>query len=90
MHRTQTLDYGILLNGRAQCVFDSGAVQEMKPVDVMVQRYTMHSWRNPSKTEWTRIIFLLVDCLPLSIDGKLLKEDLGRGASFIPHSDNDA
>lgn len=90
MHRTQTLDYGILLNGRAQCVMGGGEIQEMKPGDVMVQRYTMHAWRNPSKTDWARMIFVLIDCKPLEIDGKTLKEDLGRGTAFIPPSENDA
>jgi hypothetical protein len=90
MHRTQSLDYGIVLEGTAECVMDSGEVQAMKPGDTMVQRYTMHAWRNPSKTAWARIIFVLLDCEPLTLGGKQLKEDLGRGASFVPASGNDA
>lgn len=89
MHRTQTLDYGVILEGEAECVFDSGEVQKMKHGDVMIQRYTMHAWRNPSQTAWARILFVLLDCEPLQINGKTLKEDLGRGVDFIPASGND-
>ncbi|KAK2613828.1 hypothetical protein N8I77_000707 [Diaporthe amygdali] len=88
MHRTQSLDYGIVTDGEAECVLEDGTAQLMRPGDVMVQRYTVHAWRNPSQTSWARIFFVLVDCQPLSINGKLLKEDLGRGAAYVPSSDN--
>ena len=88
MHRTQSLDYGILLNGQIECVFDSGEAQPLHIGQAMIQRVTMHAWRNPSKTEWARILFVLVDCLPLKIDGRVMGEDLGSGASYLPPSDN--
>lgn len=90
MHRTQSLDYGILLNGRIECVFDSAQTQELQVGQAMIQRVTMHAWRNPSETEWARILFVLIDCAPLKIDGKMMKEDLGRGSSYLPPSGNDA
>lgn len=34
------------------------------------------------------MLFVLLDCQPLSISGKLLKEDLGCGAACVPPSDN--
>jgi hypothetical protein len=89
MHRTQSIDYGIALEGEPECVMDSGEVQRMKPGDVMVQRHTKHAWRNPIKTHWARIVFVLMDCKPLMFGGETLGEDLGRGAAFIPGSDND-
>lgn len=88
MHRTQSLDYGLVTDGEAECVLEAGTSQLMRPGDVMVQRYTVHAWRSPSKTAWARIFFVLLDCQPLSINGKLLKEDLGRGAAYVPSSDN--
>lgn len=91
MHRTQSLDYGIVLEGTVESVLDSGEVTVMKRGDVMVQRATMHAWRNPSPTEWARMIFCLQDCKPLVVGGERLKEDLGRGMTGgLPASGNDA
>ena len=59
MHRTQSVDYGIVIEGQVESVLDSGEIQLMQRGDVMVQRATMHAWRNPSKTEWARMIFVL-------------------------------
>jgi uncharacterized cupin superfamily protein len=89
MHRTQSLDYGIVLEGEIVSVLDSGEETVMRRGDVMVQRATMHSWRNDSKTEWARMIFCLQDCKPLVVNGKHLGEDLGRGTRNVPPSGND-
>ena len=89
MHRTQSVDYGIVLEGQIVSMLDSGEEQLMGRGDVMVQRATMHAWRNPSETEWARMIFCLQDCKPLIIGGKRLGEDLGRGTEEIPASGND-
>ena len=90
MHRTQSVDYGIVVEGQIESVLDSGEVQLMGRGDVMVQRATMHAWRNPSKTEWARMIFVLQDCKPLYIAGERFGEDLGRGTEGLPPSGNDA
>lgn len=87
MHRTQSLDYGIVLEGSIDMILDSGEVQSMKRGDIAVQRGTMHRWINTSKTEWARMVYILQDCAPLEVDGKTLKEDLG-GADYIPASGN--
>lgn len=90
MHRTQSVDYGIVVEGQIESVLDSGEVQLMGRGDVMVQRGTMHAWRNPSKTEWARMIFVLQDCKPLYIGGERFGEDLGRGTEGLPPSGNDS
>jgi len=89
MHRTQSVDYGIVLEGRVVSLLDSGEEVEMGRGDVMVQRATMHAWKNPSTTEWARMIFVLQDCKPLFVGGKRMGEDLGRGTEGIPDSGND-
>jgi quercetin dioxygenase-like cupin family protein len=89
MHRTQSLDYGIVLEGTITSVLDSGEETVMKRGDVMVQRATMHSWRNDSTTEWARMIFCLQDIKPLFVGGERLGEDLGRGTTNVPPSGND-
>lgn len=86
MHRTQSVDYGIVLEGQIESVLDSGEVQLMGRGDVMVQRATMHAWRNPSDKEWARMIFCLQDCQPLYVKGERFGEDLGRGTVSVSWS----
>lgn len=90
MHRTQSLDFGVVVSGAIEMVLDSGEVKLLSPGDFAVQRATMHAWRNPSKTEWARMVFVLQDCEPLVVGGQPLKEDYGRGVDGIPASGNDA
>ena len=90
MHRTQSLDYGIVLEGTVEMELDSGEVHVLHRGDVAVQRATMHAWRNPSENEWARMIFVLQDCQPLAVAGQQLKEDLGHGTRGLPPSGNDS
>ncbi|KAL8749109.1 MAG: hypothetical protein Q9199_007891 [Rusavskia elegans] len=76
MHRTQSLDYGIVLEGEVECVLDSGEVRLMKRGDIAVQRGTMHAWRNASSTEWARIIFVLLAAEKVNVGGKELEADV--------------
>lgn len=89
MHRTQSLDYGVVLEGEIEMELDDGSVTLMKRGDVAVQRGTKHMWRNPSPTAWTRMLFVLQDCEPLIVNGTRLKEDLGNRTHEIPKSGND-
>jgi quercetin dioxygenase-like cupin family protein len=89
MHRTQSLDYGIVLEGSIELVLDSGETQTMHRGDVAVQRATMHAWRNPSNDEWARMVFVLQDCEKVVLGDTELKEDLGRGVVELPSSGND-
>ena len=86
MHRTQSLDYGVVLEGTIEMVLDSGETRILQRGDVAVQRGTMHGWRNPSETEWTRMFFVLQDCQDVVLDGKSLTEDLGEAKGGIPDS----
>lgn len=59
MHRTQSVDYGIVIEGELTLVLDDSEV-ELKPGSVVVQRGTNHAWANRSgKT--CRMLFILVD-----------------------------
>ena len=59
MHRTETVDYGIVLAGEVWLVLDEGETR-LAPGDVVVQRGTNHAWSN--RTEVTaRMAFVLVD-----------------------------
>ncbi|KAL5042336.1 hypothetical protein BDW71DRAFT_190195 [Aspergillus fruticulosus] len=76
MHRTQSLDYGIVLEGEIEMQLDSGERKLLKKGDIAVQRGTMHAWHNPSENQWTRMVFVLQDCKPLVVGGQELGEDL--------------
>ena len=88
IHRTQSLDYGIVLEGQIEMVLEEGDPVRMERGDVAVQRATMHGWRNPSNTAWARMIFVLQDCKPLMVGGSKLKEDLGTATGVLPPSGN--
>lgn len=77
MHRTVSLDYGVVLMGDIELVLDSGETKAMKVGDICVQRGTMHAWKNTSQTEWARMLYVLQPCEPLIVNGKELKEDYG-------------
>jgi quercetin dioxygenase-like cupin family protein len=44
-HRTETLDYNILMGGELVLVLDEGETK-LYPGDVVIQRNTLHAWRN--------------------------------------------
>lgn len=76
MHRTVSLDYGIVLEGQVDLLLDSGERRTMKVGDVAIQRGTMHQWINTDPNKYCRMVFVLVDSKPLVIAGKKLGEEL--------------
>jgi quercetin dioxygenase-like cupin family protein len=65
MHRTETVDYCIVLAGEVDMDMDDSSVR-LKAGDVVIQRGTNHSWVNRG-TEPARIAFVLIDAKPLGI-----------------------
>ncbi|EMC98770.1 hypothetical protein BAUCODRAFT_31040 [Baudoinia panamericana UAMH 10762] len=89
MHRTQSLDFGIVLEGSIELILDSGEKRQLFRGDCCIQRGTNHAWRNPSDQEWVRVVYVLQDSNPVHIQGKPLKEYLGRSAGELPASGNE-
>ena len=58
----------------------------MKRGDVCIQRGTMHQWINHSKTDWTRMLFVLQESSPLKLSGEALGEELA-GMAGVRSSD---
>jgi quercetin dioxygenase-like cupin family protein len=78
MHRTASLDYGVVLEGEVELVLDGGETRLLKRGDTCVQRGTNHAWRNTSETDWARMLYVLLEAKPVVLDsGHLLGEDLG-------------
>jgi len=65
MHRTETIDYVIVLEGEIDMDMDQSTVK-LKAGDVMVQRGTNHAWANRSSKR-ARVAFVLIDAEPLNI-----------------------
>jgi len=61
MHRTESVDYGIVVHGEIVLVLDDGSRTHLKAGDVVVQRGTDHAWENPSETNPARMAFILLD-----------------------------
>jgi mannose-6-phosphate isomerase-like protein (cupin superfamily) len=59
MHRTWTVDYNIVLSGELVLILEMGQVT-LKPGDVVIQRNTLHAWRNNSTTEPIRWVAVLL------------------------------
>jgi len=55
-HRTQTVDYIVVLEGELELSLDAGEKRAMKKGDVVVQRAAMHKWKNLSRTEGARYL----------------------------------
>ena len=65
MHRTETIDYVIVLEGEIEMDMDQSSVK-LKAGEVMVQRGTNHAWANRSNKR-ARVAFVLLDAEPLGI-----------------------
>lgn len=87
-HRTQSLDFGVVMEGTVVGILDGGEEHLMNKGDIMVQRATMHAWKNPSDTEWARMLFCLQDCKPLFIGEERMKE-AGVGDDLPPSGNDD-
>ncbi len=59
MHRTQTVDYGIVLEGELVLIVDEGEAV-VRAGDIVIQRGTNHGWANRSDKP-CRIAFILID-----------------------------
>ena len=59
MHKTETVDYIILLKGEVNLILDEEEVA-LKPFDVVVQRGTNHAWAN-NGSEPALLIAVLID-----------------------------
>jgi mannose-6-phosphate isomerase-like protein (cupin superfamily) len=59
VHRTESIDYGIILEGEIHLVLDDSEVL-LRAGDVVIQRGTDHAWANRSD-QVCRVAFILID-----------------------------
>jgi quercetin dioxygenase-like cupin family protein len=71
MHRTETVDYVLVLSGEIEMDMDDSTVR-LKAGDVMVQRGTNHAWVNRG-TETARVAFVLIDAEPIGVGQPIVR-----------------
>ena len=75
MHRTPTVDYGIVLDGEVWLELDDGRAERLVRHDVVVQNGTRHAWRNRSERPVT-LAFVLIGARTLNTEtGKTGRTD---------------
>ena len=70
MHRTDSIDYAVIMSGEIDMELDGTSVH-LKAGDVLVQRGTIHNWVNRGTAPCT-IAFILIDAKPATAGGKVL------------------
>jgi quercetin dioxygenase-like cupin family protein len=70
-HRTDSIDYAVVISGAIEMELDDGVVAKLNAGDVLVQRGTIHNWVNRG-TEPCTIAFVLVSAKPVTASGKAL------------------
>lgn len=64
MHRSPTLDYGLLLEGELWLELDDGEQRLLRPGDVVIQQGTRHAWRNRSQAVAKAVFFMVGAAAP--------------------------
>jgi quercetin dioxygenase-like cupin family protein len=60
MHRTETVDVGVVLEGETWLLLDDGSETHVRAGDAVVQRGTNHAWANRSDRP-VRMVFVMID-----------------------------
>ena len=71
MHRTLTLDYGVILQGSVVLQLDDGVEVELKAGDTFVQRGTVHAWDNRGTVDCICAV-AMVDAKPVKVGKRRL------------------
>jgi mannose-6-phosphate isomerase-like protein (cupin superfamily) len=70
-HRTDSIDYAVVISGEIDMELDDGVSVHLKAGDTLVQRGTIHNWKNRG-TEPCLIAFILIHAKPVEAGGKVL------------------
>lgn len=82
MHRTSSVDYNILIEGEVILITEDGKETHLTNAgDVVIQKGTLHAWRNPNTEKWARWITVLVAAEPAQVGGRGLEPVLALGGS---------
>lgn len=71
-HRTDSIDYAVVVSGAIEMALDDGVVVNLKAGDVLVQRGTIHNWVNRGPQACV-IAFVLIAAKPVTAGGRTLR-----------------
>lgn len=74
MHRTESIDYAVVISGEIWMELDDGEEVLLRAGDVLVQRGTVHNWINRSD-DICRIAFVLIAAAPVAAPGGALRAE---------------
>jgi len=72
VHRTDSIDYAVVISGEIDMELEKGKEVHLKAGDVLVQRGTVHNWINRGSASCV-IAFSLIDAKPATAGGKTLE-----------------
>lgn len=75
MHRTLSIDYVTVIEGSIELILESGENRVLVAGDTVVQRGTMHQWKNASQTEWARMSVVMMPIEDFVVNGKILEQE---------------
>lgn len=76
MHRTETLDYAVVLAGQCDMLLDGGqTIRQLRAGDVVIQRGTNHAWV-ATGPDPVKFLFVLIDAHPVRVGDKVLGDML--------------
>ena len=61
MHRTVSMNYGVVLEDAVELELDLGEKRQFPRGDIFVQRGTTHLWRNPGESLPVRLLLIHLD-----------------------------
>jgi quercetin dioxygenase-like cupin family protein len=73
MHRTNSIDYGIVLKGEVELELEDGRKKTIREGGIIIQRGTNHLWRNTTDSV-CRIAFILIEAPAYRHNGVALDE----------------
>ncbi|MCP9746791.1 cupin domain-containing protein [Lacihabitans sp. CS3-21] len=76
MHRSASIDYGIVMSGEIELELDDKIFKTVGIGGVIIQNGTIHKWRNPSPSKICRIIFVLTEAKPFEVNGVPLTDEM--------------
>lgn len=73
MHRTNSIDYGIVIEGEIELELEDGEKRTVRQGGIIIQRGTNHLWRNITD-KVCRIAFILIEASAYLHNGQPLQE----------------
>jgi quercetin dioxygenase-like cupin family protein len=74
MHRTDSIDYAVVIAGEIDMELDGGNEVHLQAGDVLVQRGTIHNWVNRGDQPCI-MAFVLIDAKPVTVGGRTLRAE---------------